>query len=152
MDEMAKEEGFDSFADMIERGANDAYEEGRESETPEADYAAVCGAPDAEVSGGEPYELEKDIVLHFESFDAPAYRRVIASDVGFGLAVMYGTDLWINPTRSQPVFMDLFGLQDMYSDTKGWLDFAYSGGGEAYAVDQEAQEYPAQKQEENWNP
>ncbi len=89
MDEMALELGYDSGA--------------------APDYAAVCGALEAEIldTGNV---IERDVILKFEDFDSYAYRRLMSSEYGFGYAVMYGTHWWSD-------------MMSLLSETYGFVEY-----------------------------
>ncbi len=75
------------------------------------DFAGVCGAESASVSGS-PWELNLDAVLHYETFDGIACRRLIKSndfcdfpDTLYGFAVLFGSEGWND-------FVSLLGVSE----------------------------------------
>lgn len=89
--------GYDSLSDMEEK-----LMLGEELIVPSSDpaaanagYASICGAESAEIYAKDSSNwLELDITLDFGKFEGHAARRMIRTDQGYGLAVMYGTDFW----------------------------------------------------------
>lgn len=121
MDEMAKELGYDSFEAMqwlrrtgmgeTEATADDVYSS--------FDFASVCGAEDAEISGSS-NALEMDVTLKFESFNSYAYRRVMSNEYGFGMVIMYGTRWW---QELLPQMTEMYGFVEQMETTDSWYMF-----------------------------
>ncbi len=104
MDYLAGELGYEN-TDVLTKECltGDAWEKltatAKQTGTEEKDYASVCGAAGAKISrNGEVFE--EDIELEFETFQGYAYRRLICSEYGFGVAVMYGTEQWCDVLRN----------------------------------------------------
>lgn len=94
-DGLAKEQGYSSLASMTELRMN-GIEKAQEEivdRLSSYDFASVCGAPVAEITG-QAGMIEMTATLKFETFDGYAARRLMSSEQGFGVAVMYGTQRW----------------------------------------------------------
>lgn len=62
------------------------------------DFAGVCGAEYASVSGS-PWDLNLDVILHYETFDGHAYRRLVVDHFvkdweTYGFAILFGNEWW----------------------------------------------------------
>ncbi len=113
MNYMANELGYEN-ADVLKKECltGDAWERflGTQGQTgtEEKDYASVCGAAGAKFSeAGEAFE--ENVELEFETFQGYAYRRIIYSEYGFGVAVMYGTEQWCDVLQNAS---DWYGFQE----------------------------------------
>lgn len=124
MDEMAKELGYGSLEAMQWQNSTAQTEAALDDVSFSCDFASVCGAEDAEVYGSSDM-LEKDVTLKFEDFNSYAYRRVISNEQGFGMAVMYGTEVW-QEVLSQMI--ELYGYWELPETTDSWCVFAAMDG------------------------
>lgn len=113
-------------SDAVER-----FLEGKASDgvTREYEFAQVCGAGSAAYSGTGK-ALDCDVTLKFENFDGYAGRRCIETEVGPGVATMYGTERWMDLVTS---VMESMGYQEYHSAWSAWLDNT--------AVNEEAEDY-----------
>ncbi len=87
--------GYSSTAELADALDTDAFV--LKDDYSRYDFAGVCRAADASVSSQEGLNL--NVGLHYETFDAHAYRRLVESDnfTGFpmyGFAVMFGSEWW----------------------------------------------------------
>lgn len=140
MDTMAKEEGYDSLYDMQQkRQALEAETEAISDDFYSTfDFASVCGAEKAEISGGQG-PLELDAALQFEGFDSHAYRRIVSSEEGFGLAAMYGTERW---AEIVPELLMMYGYAEMWETPDSWHTFAEGNlGVENYSGSMQEEKY-----------
>lgn len=131
MDYLAGELGYENM-DVLTKECltGDAWEKltatAKETGTQKKDYASVCGAVGAEIfRDGEIFE--EKIKLEFETFQGYAYRKLISSEYGFGVAVMYGTEQWCDVLRnmSEEYGFDEIrcGITLLYLSLRGEIDF-----------------------------
>ena len=123
MDEMSRELGYISFQDLSEKASSGekkgAYQGIESSEmTNQYDFASICGASEAKV---EEQELCLTADLLFENFVGYASRRIVSNDMGFGLAVMFGTDKWSGQVSS---ILEMYGMLEDMRDIDAFYAFA----------------------------
>lgn len=92
-DSMARELGYASYEALVLAYREGRYSGGTDGEIPVMDFAVPCGALEAQVDSVQG-ELEQEIVLQFETFSGQAWRKPVENNLGYGMAVIYGTELW----------------------------------------------------------
>ena len=87
--------GYDSFDDFIICLEKGDFPRGTQEDYSGYDFAAACGADDADIQGESGY-LELTVELQYDNFTANAYRTFVENDMGAGIAYMLGTRQWEN--------------------------------------------------------
>ena len=123
MDEMSRELGYASFQDMCEETSSEEKKNAQQGtksseELPQCDFASICGAFEAKV---EEQELCLTAELLFENFLGYASRKVVSNEMGFGLAVMFGTDKWSGQISS---ILEMYGTLEDVRDMNAFYAFA----------------------------
>lgn len=103
-DWMAGELGYDSIETLYGTYEQDGAAGPRgELKQPEGDFAAVCQALFWTWEPGQPEGIfarsegiNGTVHLNYETLEAEGFRRLIATDAGPGVAVMYGTEYWLD--------------------------------------------------------
>lgn len=115
-DGMAGYLGFDSYQELWS-WYFDGHSSSELEDCSDSDFASVCGAVSArketenteetDKARGVVTELPEDgemnvsgvelkSVIQYETFSTMAYRQLIVSEQGYGMAVMYGTESWMD--------------------------------------------------------
>lgn len=109
----------------------------------EYDFAGVCGAKSADISEVEG-QLDCNAVLKFENFNGYAGRRFISTDVGYGVATMYGTERWMQFVEEVAMSM---GCTEYHCPIEEWAAMAL-GQDEENVSFEDIIKLPAKEQEE----
>lgn len=91
--------GYDSYLEMQNLYFSGELSEDELRDRSDSDFAAVCGALSAEIASNAAATAAGElssVTLQYETFEAPAFRRFIATEEGCGLAVMFGTESWLD--------------------------------------------------------
>lgn len=141
--------GYDSLSDMEEK-----LMLGEEPKVPSPDsaanagYASVCGAESAEISAKDSSNwLDLDITLHFDKFEGYAARRMIRTDQGYGLAMMYGTDFWPQLVNEVGV---MYGYEEYEVAGSYWQEYFIKPWNWEEAYNADTGNYSSMERYEDW--
>ena len=98
-----------------------------EKEEPEGDFASVCQAlswswetsAQKNLGTGTEGAINGSARLQYETMEGTAFRRVIQTEEGWGVAVMYGTEHWLDMVMEP--YAELEGFYEAEGDFNDWL-------------------------------